>query len=120
MIETKISGALLVAIPGAVQNYIKANTTKAFTHYSVYLWLDEDRALYLRGQIPGGRSSGSFMGRYASQIGTNEFADLRILRKETLQEALTNIKSVQIDSKEVNWSGSFKDFVELIGVSNLT
>ena len=117
--ELKITGAILVALPGKIQEYIaKQKDSKKGEYYAVYLWMDDEKALYLHGNTSYGRTSGGFMGRLANQIGTQYFVGLdTVLEGNSLLDALQNIKSVQVDSKTYNWSGNMQDFLELIGVS---
>lgn len=117
--ETKVTGATLVALPGKIQEYIaKQKDSKKGEYYAVYLWVDDEKALYLHGNTSYGRTSGGFMGRLASQIGSQYFVGLEaILEDKTLLDALQEVKSVQIDSKTYNWTGSLAEFLDLIGVN---
>lgn len=114
----KITGATLVALPGKVQEHIaKQKDSKKGEYYAVYLWIDDENALYLHGNTSYGRTSGGFMGRLASQIGSQYFVGLEaVLQGKTLLDALQEVKSVQIDSKTYNWTGTLTEFLELVGV----
>ncbi|MDD5435354.1 MAG: hypothetical protein PH343_07995 [Nitrospira sp.] len=80
--------------------------------------MGDEKALYLHGNTSYGRTSGGFMGRLASQIGTQYFVGLdAVLEGKSLLNALQEVKSVQIDSKTYNWTGTLQEFLELIGVS---
>jgi hypothetical protein len=115
MTERKITGATLVALPGLIQNKIREETHRSHSYYAVYLWLDDEKALYLHGNTAEGRSSGGFQGRFADQIGTQYFAGLEsVLGGETLLEALKHVTLVQIDSKEYNWNGTFDELLDMI------
>ncbi len=116
----KITGATLVALPGKIQEFIaEKQTSKKGEYYAVYLWIDDEKALYLHGNTSLGRTSGGFMGRLASQIGSQYFVGLEaVLQGKPLLDALQKVKSVQVDSKTYNWSGSLQEFLELIGVTS--
>lgn len=117
MTETKITGAIAIALPGAIHNYVKDNTTHIATHYAVYMWMDDDNALYLHGNTSSGRTTGSFQGKHSSQIGSQYFAfSESVLNGRTLIEGLQDVESVQIDSKEVSWNGTLDELLVLLGL----
>lgn len=115
---SKITGATLVALPGKIQEYItKQKDSKKGEYYAVYLWMDDEKALYLRGNTSYGRTSGGFMGRLASQIGSQYFVGLEaVLDGKSLLNALQEVKSVQINSKTYNWTGNLTEFLERVNV----
>jgi hypothetical protein len=116
MNEIKITGATLVALPVKIQEYVtKQKVSSGGEYFSVYLWLDDESALYLHGNTNTGRTSGGFQGKKTKQIGTPYFVSLdAVLAGGTLQDAVNKVKLVQIDSKTYNWSGTMQQLLKLI------
>lgn len=117
----QITGALLIAIPGRILDYVRDNSNKPVSYYSVYFWLDDEKAIYIHGNTRYGKSSGNYQGRHVDQIGSNEFLFLNdVLDGDSLLDAMNRVQSVQIDSNECPWSGSMDELLDLIGLNNLT
>lgn len=115
----KITGALLIAIPGRILDYVKANSQKDLSYYSVYFWLDDDLAIYIHGNTQYGKSSGNYQGRSADQIGTQYFLGLEsVLEGDSLLDAMNRVQSIQIDSNECPWSGTMDELLDLIGLAD--
>lgn len=112
-----ITGALLIAIPGRVLDYVREHSHKSISYYSVYFWLDDEKALYLHGNTSTGRSSGNYQGRTADQIGTQYFCIKEaVLNGDSLLKGMNRVQSVTIDSNECPWTGSMDELLDLTGL----